>query len=141
MIVAVAEPAAPEQPRAAQLEAFQWKPGQSGNPLGRSKGSRNKLGEAFLADFHEDWLEHGAAAIREVRETRPQDYLKAAVSILPKELKVIVGDYDELSEDELDRRIRALASAVSLEIRAGESAGREEEASGAQPARIVSALQ
>jgi hypothetical protein len=27
-----------------------WKPGQSGNPLGRPKGSRNKLAEQFFID-------------------------------------------------------------------------------------------
>jgi len=30
-----------------------YKPGQSGNPNGRPKGSRNKLGEAFIAALHE----------------------------------------------------------------------------------------
>ena len=28
-----------------------WKPGQSGNPAGRQKGSRNKLAEVFLAEY------------------------------------------------------------------------------------------
>ena len=27
-----------------------WKPGESGNPAGRPKGSRNKLSEEFIAD-------------------------------------------------------------------------------------------
>ena len=27
-----------------------WKPGESGNPAGRPKGSRNKLGEEFITE-------------------------------------------------------------------------------------------
>ncbi len=123
------------------LAANIWQPGQSGNPLGRPKGARSKLGEAFLEDFYQDWQQHGKAAIQEVRETRPQDYLKAAVSILPKEVKVIPGDFDEMTNDELDRRIHALARAISLEIGTGESAGREEEAPSPQPAGGIRTLQ
>ncbi|WP_458193262.1 DUF5681 domain-containing protein [Bradyrhizobium sp. UFLA05-153] len=29
-----------------------WPPGQSGNPAGRPRGSRSKLSESFLSDFH-----------------------------------------------------------------------------------------
>lgn len=35
-----------------------FKPGQSGNPKGREKGSRNKLGEAFLEAMHDDSGSH-----------------------------------------------------------------------------------
>ena len=135
------EAAAQKQGRAAHLAATQFQPGQSGNPLGRAKGSRNKLGEAFLADFHADWEEHGKEVIATVRRERPQDYLKAAVSILPREVKVIPGDFDEMTNDELDRRIHALARAISLEIGTGESAGREEEAPSPQQTGSLRTLQ
>jgi hypothetical protein len=114
-----------------------WRPGQSGNPAGRPKGSRGKFGEAFLTDFLDDWEEHGKAAIKQVREERPQDYLKVAASILPKEVKVQVSELEEMSDDELDRRIRALANAISLEIGLGESARGEEAPDGAQPSRLI----
>ena len=138
-----AKPNAAEKPRspAAHLVSHQFQPGQVANPLGRPKGSRNKLGEAFLADFHADWEEHGKEVIATVRRERPQDYLKAAVSILPREVKVIPGDFDEMTNDELDRRIHALARAISLEIGTGESAGREEEAPSPQPAGGIRTLQ
>ena len=41
-----------------------WKPGESGNPAGRPKGSRNKLSEEFVAEIYADWCEHGAADSR-----------------------------------------------------------------------------
>jgi len=65
-----------------------WKPGQSGNPNGRPKGPRNKLGEAFLEALHEDFTEHGAAAIEQTRIEKPDAYLKVIASILPRELEV-----------------------------------------------------
>ena len=35
-----------------------FKPGQSGNPRGRPKGSRHKLSERFFAELCEDWEEN-----------------------------------------------------------------------------------
>lgn len=93
-----------------------WKPGQSGNPAGRPKGSRVKLGEAFLSDLMADWEGHGAAAIKEVRETRPADYVKVVAATLPKELNVKVSEIDDLTDDQLARQ---LASIVTQLARAG----------------------
>ena len=65
-----------------------WKPGESGNPDGRPKGSRNKLGEDFIRALCEDFEEHGAAVIATVRESRPHDYLKIVASLLRKQIEV-----------------------------------------------------
>jgi len=63
-----------------------WKPGESGNPAGRSKGSRNKLKEAFLKDLCEAWEKHGAAAIEEIAKNEPAAFVRVVASLLPREV-------------------------------------------------------
>jgi hypothetical protein len=60
-----------------------------GNRLGgRPKGSRNKLSEAFLRDFHATWIKRGKKALDEVALTDPQTFLRIAAVILPRALEV-----------------------------------------------------
>lgn len=89
-----------------------WKPGQSGNPNGRPKGSRNKLGEAFIEDMHADWEAHGKDAIVRVRTEKPEQYLKVVASILPKDLNVNINKTDDLTDEQLIERIRSLDAAI-----------------------------
>jgi hypothetical protein len=79
---------------------------------GRRKGSRNRLGEAFVADLLADWQEFGPAAITAVRRNRPADYLKVIASILPKDLHIKTGVYDDLTDADLVARIRQLDAQV-----------------------------
>lgn len=89
-----------------------YKPGQSGNPAGRPKGARSKLGEAFLEAMHADFEQHGTEVIARVRDEKPDQYLKVIASILPKDLNVNINNMDDLTDDQLIQRIRQLDSAI-----------------------------
>jgi hypothetical protein len=109
-----------------------FEPGQSGNPAGKPKGSRNKLGEAFIQALYEDFTEHGTSVIEAVRAEKPDQYLKVVASILPKELKVTTEV--ELNDEQLDQRIRQLASILELAI-GGEGGTGETSGGEAAPSR------
>ncbi|MDE2096887.1 MAG: hypothetical protein KGL39_06530 [Patescibacteria group bacterium] len=96
--------------------ASQWKPGQSGNPAGRPKGSKNALGEAFIAALYEDFRNNGISVIAKVRDEKPDQYLKVIASILPKELHVKDFSLDDVSDEELGE---ILATLRSLTVGAG----------------------
>jgi len=80
---------------------------------GRPKGSRNKLAESFTQALHDDFMEHGVAAIATVRAEKPDQYLKVIASLVPKDVNLNVGNMEELSDDELAERVRNLASQLA----------------------------
>ena len=65
-----------------------WHQGQSGNPGGRSKGSRRKLTDAFIRALARDWKAHGEAVIQRVREDNPAAYFKGMLSLVPKDVSI-----------------------------------------------------
>lgn len=112
----------------------QFKPGNPGRP----KGSRNKLGEAFLADLLANWEKHGAETIEAVRVDKPDAYLKVVASILPKELNIKVNELDELSDEQIERQ---LAAVIAQLADAGfDALTRIAEAKGAEPAGELPAV-
>lgn len=103
------------------------KPFEAGNP-GRPKGSRNKLGEAFIEAMHDDFLEHGKTVIETVRAEKPDQYLKVIASILPKELHVKDASLDDMSDNELIELLAAVRSLAASETGAKAKRGREAKA-------------
>lgn len=79
----------------------QFVAGWAGGP-GRPPGSRSKLSETFLHTLAEDFREHGAAVIEQVRRERPHHYLSVVASLCPRQLSVEkVSPLGELSDAEL----------------------------------------
>src|SRR5262245_7656315 len=83
------------------LKPFQ--PGQSGNPKGRPKGARNRLGTQFLEALEADFNKFGAQAIAVVREKKPETYMRVVADLLPKETNINVESGEAFVE--LWRRI------------------------------------
>jgi hypothetical protein len=73
----------------------------------------DQLGEAFIADFLLVWREHGPAAIKTVAAERPQDFVRAALAILPREGGAQPAEFDALDDEELAARVRELQRALA----------------------------
>lgn len=106
-------------------KAYQFKPGEGGRP----KGSRNRLGEAFIQALQDDFRQHGEDAIRRTREEKPADYVKVLASLLPKEVE-IKRPLEDLTDDELVNAIELIRASVAFNpegvgVRSGEEAGRK----------------
>ena len=66
-----------------------WKPGQSGNPSGRTLGAKNKrkLEAEFYSDLAADWNAHGPQAIIDLRQDNPVKYVQLVASVMPKTME------------------------------------------------------
>lgn len=93
-------------------EAGRFLTGNKGGP-GRPKGSRNKLGEDFIEALFWDWLEHGRSVIETVRRDRPQEYLKLVAGLIPRQIEIPRGAFDDVSDDELAAIVAAARAAVN----------------------------
>ena len=96
-----------------------WQPGQSGNRLAVRSGS-NKLNEKFILALHDDFVQHGAKVIEQVREDKPDVYLKVIASILPRELHVKDGSvFDGMSNEQLDEILGSVRTVLTARTPSG----------------------
>ena len=97
------------KPEPTGRKRTQFKPGKSGNPAGRPKGSRSKLGEDFLSALQQDFRDHGPDVIAKVREERPADYLKIVAGLLPRNVSINAPNpLENLSDEELTATLEAV---------------------------------
>jgi hypothetical protein len=91
-----------------------FKPGQSGNPAGKPKGSRNKLTQDFVEAMCADFAENGVEVIRAVRTSKPEAYLAAMVRLVPQQVEVgEAGAFSDMDEDGLDTFISHAAARLN----------------------------
>ena len=97
-----------------------WQPGQSGNPAGRVRGSRNKLSEAVICALYRDFSKHGEKAIAKVRRDQPGVWLKVLAMLIAREHKVQHSNpLKDLTDEQLEAMIEYIET--SLAAQAGRS--------------------
>lgn len=95
-----------------------FKPGQSGNPGGKAKGTRNRLTAAFLHALADDFDEHGKRVIERAREEDPVGYMKVIGALLPKQVEQ-TQPLEDLTDAELVAGIALLRARLAGSAGAG----------------------
>jgi hypothetical protein len=76
-----------------------WKPGQSGNPLGRPVGSRNVLVEGYIGDLRELWKTEGPSILERVKINNPEKILEQIGKLAPRDVAVTMEQRNSLGVD------------------------------------------
>jgi len=93
-----------------------WHPGQSGNPVGRVRGSRNKLTEEVICALLRDFRQHGQKAVARVRQTQPGTYLKVLALLIPREHKVEHSNpLKDLTDEQLEAMIEYIETSLAAQ--------------------------
>jgi len=91
-----------------------WQPGQSGNPAGRLRGSRNKLSEEVICALLRDFRKHGEKAIAKVRREQPGVYLRCLTLLVPREHKVEHSNaIKEMTDEQLEQSLAILKEMIA----------------------------
>jgi hypothetical protein len=94
-----------------------WQRGESGNPGGRERGSRNKLSEEVICALLRDFRQHGQKAVARVRRLQPAAYLKICALLVPKEMKVEhKGGVKAMSDEQLEAAFELLQGMVDQRL-------------------------
>jgi hypothetical protein len=81
---------------------WRWKTGESGNPAGRPKGSRNAFSVAFVGDLTVAWAQHGPEILRKVAISDPSRFLGVCASVLPKDVALSIEQHSPGNLDPAD---------------------------------------
>jgi hypothetical protein len=90
------------------------------------RGSRNRIGERFIAALCSDFEVHGADVIARVREEDAAIYLRVVAQIVPQTLLMQDAKLDDLSDDELATYLLAIREALGAREDAADGAGAAE---------------
>ena len=86
-----------------------WQPGVSGNPAGRTRGSRNALSEEVICALLRDFRKHGEKAIAKVRREQPGVYLKVLALLIPRQDKLEhTNTIKTMTDEELESAVAFL---------------------------------
>jgi hypothetical protein len=103
---------------------------------GRPKGARNELGAKFIEALRDSFDRRGAEVIEEVIDKNPVQYFRGLIAILPKEVSVKIDELDELTDEQIERRLRIASAALAergVDIFSGASAQAGAEQAGGVP--------
>jgi Family of unknown function (DUF5681) len=102
-----------EHRQSNDMASPRWQRGVSGNPAGRTRGSRNALSEEVICALLRDFREHGQKAIAQVRTRQPAAYLKVLALLVPREQKVdLTNTYEGLSTEQIEQYIAAIQDRI-----------------------------
>jgi len=87
------------------------------------KKSRTELSTAFYDDFIRVWQDCGESALRRAQFHDPMGFVKVAASLMPKQLDVTTTTVQEMEDEQLERLLTLVTSALGER-----SAALEEEA-------------
>ena len=100
----------------AHMPTNLWRRGQSGNPAGRPRGSRNALSEEVICALLRDFRQHGQKAVARVRQTQPAAYLKILALLVPREHKVQHSNpLKELTDEQLEALIEYIETSLAAQ--------------------------